>query len=93
MSSPISKYTKIVSHSNFDMLPDENVKLYPNCDGKVWLRDCETEVTKPIDGVVRGNIPKWLNGTLLRNGPGRLQVGDMKYDHLFDSAALLHKYV
>lgn len=90
-ASPISQYSKLVSESNFDMISEKNVKLYPNCDGSVWLRNCEEEVIKPIGGVTKGNIPKWLNGSLLRNGPGNLKVGNMKFDHLFDSEALLHK--
>jgi len=39
-----------------------------------------------------GTIPEWLNGSLLRNGPGNLKVGDMHFNHLFDSSALLHRF-
>ncbi|PSN53056.1 Carotenoid isomerooxygenase [Blattella germanica] len=38
-----------------------------------------------------GNIPKWLKGILLRNGPGNFKVGDMTFEHLFDGSALLHR--
>jgi hypothetical protein len=38
-----------------------------------------------------GCIPKWLKGSLLRNGPGNLKVGDMTFGHLFDGSALLHR--
>lgn len=72
-------------------LNDEKVQLYPNCDALVWLRSCNTEIRTPLGGKVSGNIPKWLNGCLLRNGPGSLQVGDYQLQHLFDSAALLHR--
>lgn len=68
-----------------------DTELYPDCDVSVWLRSCEEEIVTPIAGEVEGHIPKWLNGYLLRNGPGSLNVGDEKYHHLFDSAALLHK--
>ncbi|KAH9629703.1 hypothetical protein HF086_001516 [Spodoptera exigua] len=67
-------------------------KLYPNCDATVWLRSCEEEVSEPLEGVTTGEVPKWLRGTLLRNGPGSLKVGDMRFDHLFDSSALLHRF-
>jgi carotenoid isomerooxygenase len=33
-----------------------------------------------------------LNGSLLRNGPGSLKVGEMTFSHLFDSSALLHRF-
>ncbi|XP_063822333.1 carotenoid isomerooxygenase-like [Ostrinia nubilalis] len=67
-------------------------KLYPNCDASVWLRSCEQEVTEPLDGEITGELPEWLRGTLLRNGPGSLKVGDMRFKHLFDSSALLHRF-
>lgn len=41
---------------------------------------------------VRGKVPPWLSGTLLRNGPGTLEVGQTKYRHWFDGLAMLHKF-
>ncbi|GLV43558.1 neither inactivation nor afterpotential B [Carabus blaptoides fortunei] len=66
--------------------------LYPNCDVNIWLRSCEKEIIDPIQGKVTGSIPTWLNGCLLRNGPGSLKVGKMEFKHLFDSSALLHRF-
>jgi carotenoid cleavage dioxygenase-like enzyme len=37
-------------------------------------------------------VPKWLTGTLVRNGPARFEVGDQKYNHWFDGLAMLHKF-
>uniref|UniRef100_A0A182PPK6 Argininosuccinate lyase n=1 Tax=Anopheles epiroticus TaxID=199890 RepID=A0A182PPK6_9DIPT len=67
-------------------------EMYPNCDVNVWLRSCEQEIVEPIEGKVQGTVPEWLNGSLLRNGPGSLKVGDMMFNHLFDSSALLHRF-
>ena len=39
-----------------------------------------------------GTIPPWLSGRLIRNGPGRFEVGDTKYGHLFDGLALIHSF-
>ncbi|XP_076902034.1 carotenoid cleavage dioxygenase 8 homolog B, chloroplastic-like [Bidens hawaiensis] len=39
--------------------------------------------------VVNGEIPKWLNGTYLRNGPGLWHLGDYNFRHLFDGYATL----
>lgn len=47
---------------------------------------------EPIEGHVIGKIPTWLNGSLLRNGPGNWQVGEMTFQHLFDCSALLHRF-
>ena len=66
--------------------------FYPNYDMEVWLRTCEQEILKPIEGIMTGEIPAWVNGALLRNGAGKIKVGDSSYDHLFDFAALLHRF-
>ena len=39
-----------------------------------------------------GTIPQWLNGQLIRNGPGLFEVGDTKYSHFFDGLSLLHSF-
>ncbi|KAJ8774832.1 hypothetical protein K2173_017278 [Erythroxylum novogranatense] len=41
--------------------------------------------------VVEGEIPQWLNGTYLRNGPGLWNLGNYKFRHLFDGYATLVK--
>ncbi|KAF5823925.1 putative oxidoreductase [Helianthus annuus] len=39
--------------------------------------------------VVEGEIPQWLNGTYLRNGPGLWHIGDYNFRHLFDGYATI----
>lgn len=39
-----------------------------------------------------GQLPTWLQGILLRNGPGMHTIGDSKYNHWFDGMALLHSF-
>ncbi|XP_033366327.1 carotenoid isomerooxygenase isoform X1 [Bombus vosnesenskii] len=73
-------------------LEEEKTNYFPNCDASVWMRSCKKEVIEPIIGEVIGKIPSWLKGTLLRNGPGSLQVGEYSFNHLFDSSALLHRF-
>ncbi|KAJ8417698.1 hypothetical protein AAFF_G00225410 [Aldrovandia affinis] len=46
----------------------------------------------PIKAEVKGNLPGWLQGTLLRNGPGMFTVGDTSYNHWFDGMALMHSF-
>lgn len=41
---------------------------------------------------ITGRFPSWLHGTLLRNGPGTLRVGDQRYRHWFDGLAMLHRF-
>ena len=37
-----------------------------------------------------GTIPDWVNGKLVRNGPGEKHIGKDTYKHLFEGSALLH---
>jgi beta,beta-carotene 9',10'-dioxygenase len=41
---------------------------------------------------VRGTLPAWLAGTLVRTGPARFEVGDSRYNHWFDGLAMLHAF-
>ncbi|XP_057799718.1 carotenoid cleavage dioxygenase 8 homolog B, chloroplastic [Salvia miltiorrhiza] len=38
---------------------------------------------------VQGEIPLWLKGTYLRNGPGLWHIGDYNFRHLFDGYATI----
>ncbi len=37
---------------------------------------------------VQGQLPNWLQGTLVRNGPGTFEVGQQQYRHWFDGLAM-----
>jgi carotenoid cleavage dioxygenase-like enzyme len=49
----------------------------------------QTELTKLK---VDGEIPKWLNGKLIRNGPALFELGNVKFKHWFDGWAMLHGF-
>ena len=55
-----------------------------------WTRNCEAQTKAAVPGEVVGNIPTWLNGRLIRNGPGEKCIGDSYFNHLFDGMAVLH---
>jgi carotenoid cleavage dioxygenase-like enzyme len=44
------------------------------------------------DVPVEGSVPRWLNGTLVRNGPGAFEAGDTAVRHWFDGFAMLHRF-
>ncbi|TSL68244.1 Beta,beta-carotene 15,15'-dioxygenase [Bagarius yarrelli] len=46
----------------------------------------------PVKAEVRGSLPEWLHGTLVRNGPGLFSFGETSYNHWFDGMALLHSF-
>ncbi|XP_077448038.1 carotenoid-cleaving dioxygenase, mitochondrial-like [Stigmatopora argus] len=50
------------------------------------------EIPDPVPAEIQGTIPHWINGSLLRNGPGKFEFGDNHYNHWFDGMALLHKF-
>lgn len=53
----------------------------------------EAEQELVIDELsINGKLPEWVEGTLLRNGPGTFRVGDQNYRHWFDGLAMLHKF-
>ncbi|XP_077984183.1 carotenoid-cleaving dioxygenase, mitochondrial-like isoform X2 [Glandiceps talaboti] len=46
----------------------------------------------PLKTVVKGRIPEWLSGSLLRNGPSLYQVGNDQYNHFFDGLSNIHRF-
>uniref|UniRef100_A0A667ZP58 Carotenoid-cleaving dioxygenase, mitochondrial n=1 Tax=Myripristis murdjan TaxID=586833 RepID=A0A667ZP58_9TELE len=58
---------------------------YPGFVGK-------DETLEPISTEVQGTIPTWINGNLLRNGPGKFEFGNTHYNHWFDGMAMLHQF-
>ncbi|ELW64254.1 Beta,beta-carotene 9',10'-oxygenase [Tupaia chinensis] len=50
------------------------------------------ETPQTIPARIRGRFPTWLNGYLLRIGPGKFEFGKNKYNHWFDGMALLHQF-
>ncbi|XP_074596322.1 carotenoid-cleaving dioxygenase, mitochondrial-like [Brevipalpus obovatus] len=60
--------------------------------GHTIARSCDQECNKPVGARIKGSIPKWLKGTLLRNGPGMKEIGGQRMGHLFDGLALIHQY-
>jgi beta-carotene 15,15'-monooxygenase len=41
---------------------------------------------------VEGDLPEWLTGTLIRNGPGAFEMAGRSVDHWFDGLAMLHAF-
>uniref|UniRef100_UPI003AAC1B43 carotenoid-cleaving dioxygenase, mitochondrial-like n=1 Tax=Centroberyx gerrardi TaxID=166262 RepID=UPI003AAC1B43 len=50
------------------------------------------ETPESISTEVQGTIPSWVNGNLLRNGPGKFEFGNTHYNHWFDGMAMLHQF-
>jgi len=50
------------------------------------------EHPEPCELDVTGSFPDWLEGTLIRTGPGIFSVGETSYNHWFDGMALMHNF-
>ncbi|EDO46083.1 predicted protein [Nematostella vectensis] len=51
-----------------------------------------SELELPVQAKITGQIPPWLSGTLIRNGPGKFEFGEFEYNHIFDGPALLYRF-
>ncbi|XP_062418371.1 beta-carotene 15, 15-dioxygenase 2, like isoform X2 [Pungitius pungitius] len=50
------------------------------------------ETPDPVPTTIQGTIPTWINGSFLRNGPGKFEFGKDSYTHWFDGMALMHRF-
>ena len=41
---------------------------------------------------VEGSLPPWLQGSLIRTGPAKWEVGERTMNHWFDGLAMLHRF-
>jgi beta,beta-carotene 9',10'-dioxygenase len=54
--------------------------------------DSLTEETQ-VEGLpVLGELPRWLQGSLIRTGPAKWEVGSVSMSHWFDGLAMLHRF-
>jgi beta,beta-carotene 9',10'-dioxygenase len=42
---------------------------------------------------VSGELPPWLSGTLVRNGPAKFEIGKRTFNHWFDGLSMLHRFM
>lgn len=69
-------------------MPDSNVTKAAYSLGFTSLEH-EVEIDRLP---VRGNLPSWLAGTLVRNGPAKFEVGTQSFRHWFDGLGMLHRF-
>ncbi len=58
---------------------------------RAGFNDLDSEVS--IDNLpVSGQIPQWLNGSLIRTGPAKYVLKEQRLNHWFDGFAMLHNF-
>ena len=60
-------------------------------DHRLGYRSQESELDL-AELPVRGEVPRWLGGSLLRTGPALYEAGARTVNHLFDGQAMLHRF-
>ncbi|XP_070499714.1 carotenoid isomerooxygenase-like [Chironomus tepperi] len=74
-----------------DLIKDTDGSFF-NFDTNNWIRNRKEEIIEPINGEIIGEIPNWISGSFILNGPGTFKVGDVSLNHVFDGMALLHRF-
>jgi beta,beta-carotene 9',10'-dioxygenase len=60
-------------------------------DQTLGFTTLEQEMT--IDELdLSGQLPSWLDGSLLRTGPAKFEIGEQRMRHWFDGLAMLHRF-
>jgi beta,beta-carotene 9',10'-dioxygenase len=68
-----------------------SVTVQPATAWELGFSTLDREVT--IDELpLRGTLPAWLGGSLLRTGPSKFEVGRQHMRHWFDGLAMLHRF-
>ncbi|XP_061924560.1 carotenoid-cleaving dioxygenase, mitochondrial-like [Entelurus aequoreus] len=73
----------------------KNINHFTDVHGLPCIENivCSVEETpQPITTKISGKFPEWINGSFLRNGPGKFEIGNQKFNHWFDGMALLHQF-
>lgn len=58
-------------------------------------REVSAELQEEVENVslkISGDVPKWLSGTLVRNGPIKVMIDGQSNVHWFDGLAMLHAF-
>lgn len=80
------------SYRKISDLIKESAEGFFNFDSEIWIRNRKDEILEPISGEIIGEIPKWISGSFILNGPGAFKIGDVSMNHVFDGMALLHRF-
>jgi carotenoid cleavage dioxygenase-like enzyme len=66
----------------------------PAGDGAEYARGFESLTAEVnVDSLpLRGSLPEWLAGSLVRTGPALFEAGEQSFSHWFDGQAMLHRF-
>src|SRR3954447_7863329 len=61
-------------------------------DPRLGFTSLEEEIRVDRLPVTGGELPAWLEGTLVRTGPSKFEAGERSLNHWFDRLAMLHAF-
>ena len=90
MILPISGVRHARSRVRMDVATSADTAASSEAGFAAWWDDADDEVSGRVC-TVEGELPSWLRGRLVRNGPGKWQAADgsRSYTHAFDGLAKL----
>ncbi len=68
-----------------------SVAATPSTEPTLGFSTLEHEVVSD-ELALSGELPAWLQGSLLRTGPAKFEVGAQRMRHWFDGLAMLHRF-
>ncbi|XP_047246821.1 beta-carotene oxygenase 2b isoform X1 [Girardinichthys multiradiatus] len=89
------KHHKSRSTEDKESKSRKNPKHFTDVHGLPCIERIVTSVEdtpEPISTDIIGTIPNWIHGNFLRNGPGKFEIGNHRFNHWFDGMALLHQF-
>lgn len=90
-SSSSSRFENTESDNSYPSDPKKNKYGYIKSHVPIGFADLDSEIS--VDELpVQGNLPKWLAGTLIRNGPAKFDFEKQSVNHWFDGLAMLHRF-
>ncbi|CAL1527258.1 unnamed protein product [Lymnaea stagnalis] len=74
-------------------MSSQNQSQQEGCQQPPYFQlDRTASMETPLNLQVQGTIPKWLEGSLYRNGSGVYRVGSSNFQHLFDGFAVVSRW-
>ena len=77
---------------NVDMTATTPAASERSTDHRLGFTTQESEIRVDRLPVTGGELPAWLEGTLVRTGPSKFEVGEQSMRHWFDGLAMLHAF-
>src|SRR5579862_4065311 len=85
-------FCNFVPHNqNIQMTLDQKNQIIDKNPRLLVFKSLDQQINQD-ELVVQGEIPSWLNGTLLRIGPGKFETKSQLISHVFDGFGMIYAF-